>query len=459
MRSSAGRRQELPVPPGPTGRRLRNLRGRVLEFPGFLERLHRDYGEIVSFQLPAMKCCAVFDADLIEEVLVVQEPSFRPFYPQQSYGVMKAPCLPRSHGEDHRRLSKVIAAGFEQERLAASADMIIENLLAAQERWRLKQRIEARHEMERLTMGVLLDAAVGRRMQAAPELLGDAIRALKRDLALSYLPLSSRLKRLPLPRNRNSRLAISALDDVVYEAIRKARGQSHRGDDFVSHFVWAADQEEFGQSLTSDDDIRDEAYSLMVASVEGPTSVLIHSIDRLARTPDVRERLEREADHVLGDRPIEAADFHRLPYARAVFQELLRVEPPAFAMAVPREAQEDCVLGGYLIPKGTMVQLCMSVLHRKQEYWQHPDDFMPERWLEGMPPDLPDNAYIPFGSGPRLCPGWEFATMMGVFALASNAQRLRLDPVSNKPLRIQPLGVGVKGPVPVTVTERGSVAR
>ena len=270
-----------------------------------------------------MTCCAVFDADLIEEVLVVQEPSFRPFYPQQSYGVMKAPCLPRSHGEDHRRLSKVIAAGFEQERLDASADMIIENLLAAQERWRLKQRIEARHEMERLTMGVLLDAAVGRRMQAAPELLGDAIRALKRDLALSYLPLSSRLKRLPLPRNRNSRLAISALDDVVYEAIRKARGQSHRGDDFVSHFVWAADQEEFGQTLTSDDDIRDEAYSLMVASVEGPTSVLVHSIDRLAKTPDVRERLEREADDVLGDRPIEAADFHRLPYARAVFQELL----------------------------------------------------------------------------------------------------------------------------------------
>jgi len=215
--------------------------------------------------------------------------------------------------------------------------------------------------------------------------------------------------------------------------------------------------------LETDEKIRDEVYTIALGNPDVPINAAVFAIYHLSRNPAVRERLEKEADEILGDRPARAGDFERLRYARAVLRETMRVQPPAYAgSAQLRVAGEDCVLGGYLVPRGTMVHPCVGAPHRKAEYWDNAMEFRPERWLADPGPGgqgCPARAYMPFGLEPRRCPADEYSTMLLVLALASFARCVRLDPVSGKPPEREALGVGVRGPYPVTVTRRGSGAR
>ena len=233
----------------------------------------------------------------------------------------------------------------------------------------------------------------------------------------------------------------------------------------ISLFVQASERDELRSLgvLDSDEKIRDEVYTIALGNPDVPINAAVFVIYQLSRNPAVRERLEEEADGVLGDRPATAADFERLPYARAVFYETMRVQPPAYAgTAQLRETEEDRVLGGFRVPAGTMIHPCVGIPHRKAEYWDGAMEFRPERWLPDAGAggrDCPARAYMPFGLEPRRCPADQYSTMLLVFAMASFARSFRLDPVSGEPPEREALGVGVKGPYPVTVARRGRGAR
>ena len=451
------------LPPGPKGRAFRNLRERVLDYRGFMERLNREYGGIVLYALPSGlgNCCALFDAELIREVYVVQEASFPPFQDKASYGIMKTPAIFRSHGEQHRGLKKVADSAFAGERLPAYAELIADDVRVMHGGLRPGRTIDAEAELGRLVRRILLHSIIGRDVEASPDLLKDALDALKWDWALSYLPLNTRLlRRLPLPQNRRCRRVVRALDDIVHEAIRRSADPTHSGDDVITLFVRASELDEMKRLglFDSTQKIRDEAYSMLLGNMDGPVAAMVCGAYYIDRHPAVRARVEAEVDSVLGDRAITGGDYFRLPYLQAVFQETMRLAPPGYTgNAMLRVAAEDCVVGGYLIPKGSIVQACAGMPHTATEYWDDPGAFEPERWLGEQGPGsarCPEHAYIPFGLQPHYCPAWEWVRVIFTLAFASIAQGLRLEPVRNDPPRIQLLGVGVQGPYPVTVTRR-----
>ena len=87
-----------------------------------------------------------------------------------------------------------------------------------------------------------------------------------------------------------------------------------------------------------------------------------------------------------------------------MIDETLRIDPPTYY--VGRAALEDCVVGDYLIPKGTLVQPVLSTAQRSEKYFHRADEFIPERWLDGgSQADRPAHAYMPFGSGAHICIG------------------------------------------------------
>jgi len=450
------RERPVSLPPGPKGRRLYNLRQRLSRHSDFMDELHGEYGDIGFFEIPARKCAAVFSAELIHEVLVEQEPYFQPYYPKTSYNLIPSPCLATSRFETHTELGKVMSAAFTPDRMPAYGKAIISNALTFRERLASNGSVDFKYEAERYTWGALLDAVIGVDFKVEPELGKSVLDAMKSDMLLSLLPFGLALKRLPLPHNIRTARQIKALDEQTYRSIERARDPDHPGESVISHFVRAADEKVVDWSFPNDSEIRDEAYTLMFGAVDAPTGTLTHAVHFLARNLGARERLEQEVDDVLGDRPIRLTNVDRLPYTHAVFKETLRLEPPAYVL-IPRETLEDRIVGGYLVPKGTLMNVCMRVMHRRRDYWKDGDEFRPERWLEDAARGgsrCPARSYLPFSTKPRVCQGEDFARNLFVSGLATLVQGLRIEPESDQPPTKTNIGVGIMGTYPVRVGER-----
>jgi cytochrome P450 len=127
----------------------------------------------------------------------------------------------------------------------------------------------------------------------------------------------------------------------------------------------------------------------------------------------------------VGDRPAAtAADLDALPFTAAVWNEALRVYPPAWILR--RKAARSGAVGGTAVPEGSTVLVNVFGLHRDAARYPDPAAFDPERFLGGDPPG--PYGYLPFGAGPRGCIGFHFATMEAILLIATTARRWRLVP-------------------------------
>jgi cytochrome P450 len=140
---------------------------------------------------------------------------------------------------------------------------------------------------------------------------------------------------------------------------------------------------------------------------------------------------------VLGGKLPEGTDLMRLPYLQAVVNEILRLYPPAYIVA--RTSVERCQIGGFDFPAGTTFLMSQWVMHRDPRYYDAPDAFRPERWLEGLADRLPAGAYFPFGDGPRRCIGQGFAMLEASLVIATLAQRFRFSLVPGEAVVPEPL--------------------
>ena len=126
----------------------------------------------------------------------------------------------------------------------------------------------------------------------------------------------------------------------------------------------------------------------------------------------------------------------KLVYTTAVLKESMRLYPPAWMIA--RRATEDDTIGGYDIPRGSIVFVSPLVTHRHPVFWPNPEGFEPERFLPERASDIHRYAYFPFGAGPRICIGQGFAMLEAVLLLATLTQKIRLDLVPGHRVVPQP---------------------
>ena len=428
--ASEDERRRLPPPPGPKGR-LRNVYPRLFAFPEFIHRLQREYGDVVLIRLPWEDVCIVSDPVLAADVLAQEGGLF-----VQGMPAVEMPRLPNRgvqalHGEAHRWRRAILEAPFSDAGRDVHEDMLVERVLALQKGWRAGDEMEMTDELMALTGAITVSMIFGRDLNPDPGIVADARRALKYDLTVNFLPFSRLLRKLPLRAMRDIESVFRRFDGLVEAAVERSRDPSFEGRDLVTGMVRGRGGN--GERPYTPPEIRDELYMMLSGAVGPPATTLCWSLTHLADNPRARERLEAEADEVLGGRPIAPFDHKRLPYAAAVVKETLRLSPPAFV--IDKRATEDCVLGGYLIPKGTRVYPSSGMAHRKEEHFERPFEFLPERWLHPSAADLPGHAYFPYGHGFRVCLGVEHANRVMAYVLTSVAQRWRLDPVSNGPIR------------------------
>jgi cytochrome P450 len=190
------------------------------------------------------------------------------------------------------------------------------------------------------------------------------------------------------------------------------------------------------------DGIRDEIVTFIIAGHETVASALSWSIALLAAHPEKQARVAQEARAASGQ-TLDSKLAH-MPYTLAVFNETLRLYPPAWL--ITRKAQENDRIDGHEIPAGALVITSPALLHRHPDVWINPDAFSPERFLDSYPRE----SFIPFGAGLRQCIGKDFSYVEGVIMLAGLCERLEFAfpagqklPASDPLVTIRPVG-GVK---------------
>lgn len=254
----------------------------------------------------------------------------------------------------------------------------------------------------------------------------------------------------PTPGNRRLRRSVATLDaaarDVV--AARRAVGVRDTDTDLLALLLRAADAGDLAPH-----EVRDELVTTVIAGHETVASALTWTLHLLATHPAVQARLHGELDDVLAGRAPSWADLGSLPYTRAVVDEALRLYPPAWV--VSRRAETGDELDGVAVPAGTLVLLSPWLLHRRADVFDAPEAFAPQRFLGERAKSLPRGAYVPFGAGPRLCIGRDFALVETVLVLAALLRDIAVLPVPGHAPRVDALvTLRPRGGMPLRVLPR-----
>ncbi|KAI5655236.1 hypothetical protein M9H77_32423 [Catharanthus roseus] len=164
----------------------------------------------------------------------------------------------------------------------------------------------------------------------------------------------------------------------------------------------------------TDDIIKGILQEIIGGGPDTSASVIIWAMTLLLNHPEVMEKVKNEIDfHVTSERLIEESDLFKLSYLRSLVNETLRLFP-GLPLLLPRLSSDDCTIGGYHIPRGTMVLVNAWAIHRDPNTWDEPEKFKPERF-DGIKKEFEGFKFVPFGMGRRPCPGAGMATrIMGL---------------------------------------------
>ncbi len=388
----------------------------------FYADLHRSHGDIVRLRLGPYRSWILFHPDQIEALLAREWASFIRFRKLTDVvGQWNGDSLLLAEGEEWRERRRKVLPAFGTRRLPGYG---VQAVLHAS---KLADRLAATAEadgsfaidtdaaMARLT----LDIAAATLFGAAPPANGEAVEEAMQVLSdTAFRESTSPIVLpdwLPLPSKRRKRWAMAVMDALVTGLVQQglARGAEDRGD-LLSMLI----EQHKGDAKA----VRDDSMSLLIAGHETSGALLSWLFLSLVQHPAWLDRIAEELRLHLRGRAPEPADLAALPVTRATIEESLRLHPPAYSLFL-RQATEDVDLAGVTIRRGDLVQIVPFALHRDDRFFSDPLRFDPQRFLAD--PTWPRYAYLPFGAGPRVCIGQNFALMEACLIAATVLQRLR----------------------------------
>ncbi len=426
------------IPPGPKGWPLVGVSFEIVRDPlKFMQRISREYGDIVRIPVLLQSRILLNHPDWIEQALVIQQAKFhKSDFTKRAVERMLGQGLLISEGDFWRRQRRLAQPAFHRARINAYASTMVQIADAHMQAWREGDARDMAHEMMALTLDIAVRTLFGTTLPGEAEQIGTSLTFLMR-YSLMRLRSPIRVPRdWPTPKNRRAQREYDFLDSLVYRIIseRQAKGNSEEHNDLLAMLMGAMDED--GTQMTPKQ-LRDETMTLFLAGHETTAQTLAWTWYMLAQNPTVEARLREELRSVLGGKLPEGTDLMRLPYLQAVVNEILRLYPPAYIVA--RTSVERCQIGGFDFPAGTTFLMSQWVMHRDPRYYDAPDAFRPERWLEGLADRLPAGAYFPFGDGPRRCIGQGFAMLEASLVIATLAQRFRFSLVPGEAVVPEPL--------------------
>ncbi len=405
-------------PPGPRGLETFGFFGRrsTTGTLGFVEKTVHRYGPVSSFRVLFQRIFVFNDAELIRDVLVTRQHDFERDSGARFLRELVGDSVITRMEPRHRERRRVLQPAFHREQIESYANTMIDLAARAASEWADKPEITVGVEMRKLTLSIAGASLFGADFTSAANEIATVLYRVFRK-SRYVIPLMGPMRpvltlyRKWFPRGPSLFFERERrkLDRIVMPLIEQRRRQSSK--DIVS-LLLAMD--------LSDRDARDEIVTFVLAGHETTATALTWACYLLAEHPEVGERIRAEVDEVLEDRPMAFDDIAKLPYTTNVFNEVLRLYPPAPLFG--RRAIRDVDFGSFTVPKNSTVMLSPYITHRDPRYWERPDSFEPERWENNSAPKF---AFFPFSGGAKMCIGDGFAKLEGIVVLAEMARRFR----------------------------------
>lgn len=407
---------------------------------GFLLEVTRRWGDVVELGIPRVPVVVVNAPEAIQRVLRDNHRNYTKRTLQyDSLATITGRGLLTSDGEHWFRQRRLQQPAFSRARIEALDRIVVPAVDAMLERWApLAERggsFDVDDEMMRLALEIVGQALFGIDLRRdAPALTHAVLTALDHIVHRARHPFTPPAW-VPTAANRRFAAALAALDRAVLELLGARRRRAAEERDVLGLLLAARDPDD-GRPM-SDTELRDEILTLLIAGHETVASALTWTWLLLARAPSAWERLRAEVTERLGERAPASTDLRALDHVRAVFSEALRLYPPAWVIS--RRATAEDELGGWRIPANALVVISPYTIHRHPSHWDTPEAFRPERFLGEAGAGRHRFAYVPFGGGPRICIGNEFALVEGALVLARVTQRFRLELAAPAPPRVEAL--------------------
>jgi cytochrome P450 len=343
-------------------------------------------------------------------------------------------------GEEWLRRRRLVQPAFGRTTVENAARITEECLADVAVRWAGRDTVDAAAEMSELSMRFACRILFG------TELTGEAA-TLAADLRLICDHVAAFLAR-PFPP-----LAVPTRANLRFRAaMRRVRAT-------VAELV-ADPRTELTARLAADagssrEQVADEVLGLFFAGHETLGHTLAWCWHLLAGHPEAADRLREELDTVLGGRPAVLADLPRLVYTQQVVNEAMRLYPVVWIMM--RRAVQADTIGGHRIDGGSLIAWSPWTGNRHPDVWQRPEAFWPERFADedGRGAAYHRHSVVPFGLGPRACPGSNLALTQACLTVATLARRVRSTPAPDGGVAPVPsITLRPAGPVPLHLAGR-----
>lgn len=399
---------------------------------GMFMNITREYGGIAQFKLFGKPYVLVTNPDYVKHILQDDYRSYIRGRSVETGRVLLGDGLPLTDGEYWLRQRRLIQPAFHRQRLSSLVETMTKNISSQLDEWAHKQSIDMETEMSRLALSIIIRAMFSDRARGHVDDLAEAFKIASSFMLWRSQQMLAPPLWMPIPKNVAYNKALKVLNGTVYPLIAGAR--KNPDNDLLDMLLEMRD-EDGGEGLT-DRQVRDEVITIFFAGHETSAMTMTWMFYLISQHPDVETKLRNEISEVLNGRAPTFADLPKLTYTSKVIQETLRLYPAAYLFA--REAVGNQTMDGYEIPAGVMIFITPYVTHRNAKFWDEPERFDPERFNQEEIAKRPSHVYFPFGEGPHVCIGNNFAMTEMQLILTMALQRFDFKLVPGHSVGLKP---------------------
>jgi len=410
---------------------------------GLLQGLFNESGDIARLRLGPITVHLLSHPDYVKQVLVDNHSQYTKGILYDQLKLTLGEGLVTSTGANWMKHRRLMQPAFHQKQIAGFFSMLVRAAQEAVQEWPKRQgaALDFHYEMMKLALRMVSEALFSTDVSKM-------VDRISHDLTICLNYVMKRVENplgwpawFPTPSQREFKKAKNDLDQLVLDLIAERRKSSEKPPDLLNMLLEARD-EETGESM-SDKELLDEVLTLLMAGHETTANGLTWAFYLLAKHPEIQQQAQAEVDTVSLS---SLEDFRKLSFTKMVFEETLRLYPPVWLLG--RSPTVDQTFQTTKVKAKTIVWLCPYITHRHPAFWDDPEKFDPSRFAPEKSVARHRYAYFPFGGGPRLCIGNNFAMMEATVILAIVLQSFSVSLIDSKTPDMDPK---------VTLRPRGSM--